>query len=56
MITENSYQLWVNWDEYQASLHPVPGFETVTFCSEQNDRTNLQLLIQSGFQIQGGNV
>lgn len=53
MITDNAtYQLWVNWDEHVASLHPVPGYEAVTFCSEQNYQANLRLLEQSGFQIQ----
>lgn len=53
MITENAiYQLWVNWDESIASCHPVPGYETVTFCSQENYQANLKILVQSGFQIQ----
>lgn len=53
MIAENAtYQLWVNWDEHMASLRPMPGYETVTFYSEQNYQANLRLLEQSGFQIQ----
>lgn len=53
MIAENTtYQLWVNWDEHIASVHPTPGFEAVTFFSEENYKSNLKILIQSGFELQ----
>lgn len=53
MIAEDTtYQLWVNWDEHIASVRPIPGFEAVTFFSEDSFQKNLQILIQSGFQIQ----
>lgn len=53
MTTESAtYQLWVNWQTHVASTSPVAGFDTVTFCSEENYQANLRILIQSGFRIQ----
>lgn len=47
-----TYQLWVDWESHVASTSPTPGFDALTFCSEENYRANLRILIQSGFRIQ----
>lgn len=51
-MTVENYQLWVNWDEHIASFQPKPGFETVTFFSQENYQANLRILLQSGFRFQ----
>ena len=52
MVAENvTYQLWVNWDQRLASLLPQPGFESIIFCSYENYQANLNILMQSGFQL-----
>ena len=43
------YYLWVNWDTYEVSETALEGFEKLTFCSPENCKTNLKILLQSGF-------
>lgn len=46
------YQLWINWDDSIASFQPAPGFDALSFCSNENYQANLHILIQSGFRFQ----
>lgn len=45
------FYLWVNWDTFEVSETPVENFEKMTFCSPENCRANLKILLQSGFHI-----
>lgn len=45
------YYLWVNWDTCEVSETAQEGFETLTFCSPENCKTNLKILLQSGFHM-----
>ena len=45
------YYLWVNWDSCEVSETAIEGFEKLTFCSPENCKANLKLLIQSGFHM-----
>lgn len=48
----DGYQLWVNWDNFVVSFHPVNGYDVVCFQSQDNYQANLRILVQSGFRFQ----
>lgn len=53
MTTEAAdYRLWIDWDQQIASFHPVNGFDSVCFYSQENYQANLRILLQSGFRFQ----
>lgn len=52
MTTETThYDLWVNWDACAVSRTLVEGYDQLTFCAPENREANLELLLQSGFQL-----
>ncbi len=47
-----SYCIWVDWENHVASLHPVSGFEQLSFFSRESYQANLRILTQNGFRFQ----
>ena len=43
------YHLWIDWENHRASTDAVPGFEVLTFYSQESYQSNIKLLRQSGF-------
>ena len=49
---ETAYRIWVDWEHHRASLHPMEGYEMVSFFSQERYQENLRILTQSGFRIE----
>lgn len=48
---QDTYCLWISWEEQVASFRPQEGFDCLPFYSNDSYQTNIRILEQSGFRF-----